>query len=87
MLALAGSWAITEWLRATMFTGFAWNPIGVALADTPLIGTTRWIGTYGLSALLALIAGGLWLAFRRHWLPLTATTAAAVLLACFRRQN
>ncbi len=35
VLALAGGWAITEWLRATMFTGFAWNPIGVTLVDTP----------------------------------------------------
>ena len=51
MLALAGGWAITEWLRATMFTGFAWNPIGVTLADTPLLGASRLIGTYGLSAL------------------------------------
>ena len=36
-LALAGSWAITEWLRATMFTGFAWNPIGVVLAEFRLV--------------------------------------------------
>ena len=39
VLALAGGWAITEWLRATMFTGFAWNPVGVRwstrLADRP----------------------------------------------------
>src|SRR3982750_4072797 len=29
VLGLAGSWSITEWLRAGMFTGFAWNPVGV----------------------------------------------------------
>jgi apolipoprotein N-acyltransferase len=80
VLALAGSWAITEWLRATMFTGFAWNPVGVALADTPLIGASRIIGTYGLSALLILIAGGLWLATRREWKPLAAVAAACLLL-------
>src|SRR5262245_5527099 len=34
VLALAGSWALTEWLRATMFTGFAWNPIAVVLVDS-----------------------------------------------------
>ena len=33
VLALAGGWAIAEWLRATMFTGFAWNPVGVTLVD------------------------------------------------------
>lgn len=80
VLALAGGWAITEWLRATMFTGFAWNPVGVALVDTPLIGGSRIIGTYGLSALVALIGGSLWLAVRRDWHPLTAVAAACVLL-------
>ncbi len=30
LLAMAGGWAISEWLRAKMFTGFAWNPIGVS---------------------------------------------------------
>src|SRR3954463_8711371 len=29
VLLLAAAWIVTEWLRATMFTGFAWNPIGV----------------------------------------------------------
>ncbi len=30
-LIFAASWIVTEWLRATMFTGFAWNPLGVTL--------------------------------------------------------
>ena len=64
VLALAGGWAITEWLRATMFTGFAWNPIGVMLVDTPWRGVSATIGTYGLSALVALAGGALWLAVR-----------------------
>ncbi|MCL6698200.1 apolipoprotein N-acyltransferase [Sphingomonas sp. NSE70-1] len=80
VLALAGGWVITEWLRATMFTGFSWNPIGVTLADTPLIGGSRLIGTYGLSALVALIGGSLWLAFRRTWQPLAGVAAASLLL-------
>ena len=57
VLALAGGWAITEWLRATMFTGFSWNPIGVMLVDTPWRGVSATIGTYGLSALVALAGG------------------------------
>ena len=55
IILFAASWTLTEWMRATMFTGFAWNPLGVALIEfaTPAI----WIGTYGLSALLVLLAG------------------------------
>ncbi len=64
VLALAGGWAITEWLRATIFTGFAWNPVGVSGVDTPLLGASRWIGTYGLSALIVFFGGTMWIAMR-----------------------
>ncbi|MEO8618269.1 MAG: apolipoprotein N-acyltransferase [Sphingomicrobium sp.] len=66
-LALAGSWAITEWLRATMFTGFAWNPIGVTLVDTPLLPVSRFVGTYSLSAIVVGIGSAIWLAGRGRW--------------------
>ena len=44
-----------EWLRATMFTGFPWNPAASALVPTPLIRTTPLIGTYGLSGLVVML--------------------------------
>ena len=78
VVALAGAWIINEWLRATVFTGFAWNPVGVTLVDTPLLAAIRWIGTYALGALVVLIGGALWLAWRRAFQP-AALTAAAVL--------
>ena len=34
VLALAGAWIVNEWLRATMFTGFAWNPVGAILVSS-----------------------------------------------------
>jgi len=68
VLALAGAWAICEWLRGTMFTGFAWNPVGVTLVDTPWRSLTRLIGTYGLSFWTVLLGGTLWLLLRRAWL-------------------
>ena len=80
VLALAGSWAITEWLRATMFTGFAWNPMGASLVDTPLREASRWIGTYGLSGITAVIGGSLWLAIGRQWRLLAILAVASVLL-------
>lgn len=59
-LALAGCWIVTEWMRAWVFSGFAWNPLGVALLgpfETPgPAALAAWTGTYGLSGLLVLIA-------------------------------
>jgi apolipoprotein N-acyltransferase len=57
VLFFAFAWILTEYLRGTMFTGFAWNPIGVIWVTTPVAGLARWIGTYGLSGLVMLEAG------------------------------
>jgi apolipoprotein N-acyltransferase len=81
VLALAGSWAITEWLRATMFTGFAWNPIGVTLVDSSARHLTRLVGTYGLSAVSVLLSGALWLAWYRRATAVLAIVAPLALLA------
>ena len=81
VLALAGGWAITEWLRATMFTGFAWNPIGVILVDSPLLVASRWIGTYGLGSVVVLSAGALWLTWRRAFRPAAGIAASVVALS------
>src|SRR3546814_704393 len=47
ILLFAAAWIITEWLRSAMFTGFAWNPVGVAFVDTRFADFARVIGTYG----------------------------------------
>ena len=87
VLALAGAWALTEWLRAGLFTGFAWNPLAVTLVDTPLRGLSAGFGTYGLSAILVLIGGALWLAARRDFRPALVLVAAIALpTALFRPQ-
>ncbi|HEX8534487.1 MAG TPA: apolipoprotein N-acyltransferase [Allosphingosinicella sp.] len=65
-LIFAAAWIVTEWLRATMFTGFAWNPIGVSLLPTPASRLSTWVGTYGLSGVAMLLAGVLLLLFHRR---------------------
>ena len=66
VLTLAGAWALTEWLRAGVFTGFAWNPVAVVVDDTDLLNVASVIGTYGLSALVVASGGMLWLFGRRR---------------------
>jgi apolipoprotein N-acyltransferase len=77
VLTLAGAWALTEWLRASMFTGFPWNPLaaadlGAASHLVPLV------GTYGAGLFLVLIAGSLWLLRFREIRPLLACLAVGV---------
>jgi apolipoprotein N-acyltransferase len=69
VLVLAAAWIVTEWLRATMFTGFAWNPVGVALLPTGVSRTATLIGTYGLSGVALLIAGIIFLLQGREGRP------------------
>jgi apolipoprotein N-acyltransferase len=62
VLVLAAAWIVTESLRGTLFTGFAWNPVGAALLPTGASWLAPMIGTYGLSAVAVLAAGALRLA-------------------------
>ena len=80
LIVLGGAWAITEWLRGTMFTGFPWNPAAAVLVPTPLIGIAPLLGTYAMSGLVVLLGGAIWLEYYRRWLPLVAVfTVTAVL--------
>lgn len=82
VVAFAGCWIIGEWLRAWVFTGFAWNPLGVValgpFGRPGLASLAPWLGTYALSGLVVL-CGGAWLIallrWRLHW-----RTAALLLL-------
>jgi apolipoprotein N-acyltransferase len=56
-LALAGAWALVEWLRGVVLTGFPWNPVGnVWVAVPPVLQGAAWIGVYGLSLLTVFAA-------------------------------
>lgn len=54
LLAAAG-WVAVEWLRGTLFSGFGWNQLGVALRNCiPLIQIAGITGTAGLTFLCVL---------------------------------
>jgi apolipoprotein N-acyltransferase len=76
ILFFAATWIVAEYLRATLFTGFAWNPLAAIWVPlTPLPQIAGLTGTYGLSGLTILVAGLLWLAWRES----VARIALAVL--------
>lgn len=56
ILALAGFWILTEWLRSWLFSGFIWNPVAVTL-PSGFWAATSYVGTYGLAAVTIIIAG------------------------------
>ncbi|WP_137752003.1 apolipoprotein N-acyltransferase [Sphingopyxis sp. L1A2A] len=69
ILAFAALWTLTEWLRSWVFTGFAWNPLSAIIAPmTPMLSTTRLVGTYGMSAIVMLAAGFV-VVQAAQWLP------------------
>ena len=57
VLFLGASWAVSEWLRGTIFTGFPWNPIAVTIVDLPFAFVSRTVGTYALSGLVVASTG------------------------------
>lgn len=79
ILLFAAAWIVTEWLRATIFTGFAWNPLGVVFIGAASL--SAMIGTYGLSGLVCLVSGVLFLRASRRWRP------ALAILVCLMIAN
>ncbi|MXP14981.1 apolipoprotein N-acyltransferase [Altererythrobacter confluentis] len=61
-IGFAGCWIVAEWLRSWVFTGYAWDPIGLALLgawDRPGIAVLLpWMGTYALSGLAIVLGAG-----------------------------
>jgi apolipoprotein N-acyltransferase len=81
VLVFAAVWIPCEWLRATLFTGFAWNPLGTAwLPVSAIAQSASWIGVYGLSGVLIVAAGALWLAQQRQWRSVTGIAVALIVV-------
>ncbi len=60
VLAAPVLWAGTEVLRATLFTGFPWNPLGVSqYRNVPIIQLAKFGGVYAVSALVVLLNAAL----------------------------
>lgn len=81
ILMFGAAWIATEWLRAGMFTGYAWNPLAVMWVPVQFVASlSTLVGTYALSGLTVVLAGLLLLLPRRRWPLIAAGFAAAALL-------
>jgi len=80
LLLFAASWIVTEYLRAVLFTGFPWNPLGVALLPTPAAIFATLGGTYALGGLAAFASGLLYLLASRVWRGSAAVAVAGTAL-------
>ncbi|MBB4658003.1 apolipoprotein N-acyltransferase [Parvularcula dongshanensis] len=68
VLAFAGVWALCEFLRGHLFTGFPWNLVSQsATAWLPLAQNAAWAGPYGLSLVLVVLATLPALGLTRRW--------------------
>lgn len=85
ILAFGAAWIATEWLRAGLFTGYAWDPLAVMWVPVqPIAWLATFVGTYALSGLTVVLAGSLLLVYQRispGWAWLGALVGGATYLA------
>ncbi|MBU6206209.1 MAG: apolipoprotein N-acyltransferase [Alphaproteobacteria bacterium] len=65
-LIFASAWVFAEYARAELFTGYAWDPVGVVFEPTWLREMSPFTGTYGVSG-VAIVLSCLILASGRPW--------------------
>jgi apolipoprotein N-acyltransferase len=81
VLVAGAAWIVAEWLRARMFSGYAWDPLGVAWLALPDVAlAARFVGTYALSGLLVVVAGAGLLLIGRRWRLAAGLSALAIVL-------
>ena len=67
-LIMPALWALIEWIRGLIFTGFPWLTFGYSqAAASPLAGYAPVLGVYGVSLLVAVSAGLFALLWQVRW--------------------
>lgn len=77
LLAAPALWALMDWLRGVLFTGFSWQAMGYSqVPSSPLAGYAPLLGVHGVTALAVFTAAALALARPIHWALLLAVWLA-----------
>ena len=80
LLAAPALWALLEWVRSWLFTGFPWLALGYSQIDSPLAGLAPYSGVFGVSWAVVLSAGLLLILIRgNRQARLSAGTVALLL--------
>ena len=81
LVMIPSLWTLGEWMRSWLFTGFPWLTLGYTQTSGMLSGYGSLVGVFGISFLLAFLAGGVVLIFGKNRSMSLAATLLAVLLA------
>jgi len=66
LLLFPALWALSDWARGWLFTGFPWLALGYSqVPESPLAGYSAVIGIYGVSLVTAMTAGCIALIYQR----------------------
>ncbi|WP_374601416.1 apolipoprotein N-acyltransferase [Niveibacterium sp.] len=81
---VAAAWALLEWTRSWLFTGFPWLAIGYSQTPpSPLVGYAPVLGVYGLGFVLMAFTAALVFGWRAGARVAATASAAAIALAGF----
>lgn len=82
VLLFPALYVLLEWVRGWLFTGFPWLNLGYTQIDGPLGGYAPIAGVYGVSLLVVLTAGLLWVLMRQTGRGRWASLLALLLIWC-----
>ena len=81
LVVMPSLWALGEWVRSWLFTGFPWLTLGYTQTGGMLSGYGSLVGVFGISFIVVFLAGGLVLLMGRDRKISLALTMLLVLVA------
>lgn len=82
-LPVSALWALSEWCRGWIFTGFPWLAAGYSQVDSPLSGIAPIVGVYGISWLVSFLAAMLAFARRSTFWKVVLPIVTSLTLGAF----